>query len=804
MSDGSRRRFPVVLMALFVGSGCSALVYEIVWFHLLQLVIGSSAVSLGVLLGTFMGGMCLGSLALPHVISPRHHPLRVYAALEFATGVVAVIVVFAVPLAGGLYTASIGHGLPGLVLRALVCALCLLPPTILMGATLPAIARWTSPSGRGVSWLGLLYGGNIAGAVLGSIVAGFYLLRVHDMATATFAAAAINAIVAAIALRASFALRYDSVEVAPGPAHVEEASDVDKVWRVYAAVALSGMSALGAEVVWTRVLALMFGATVYTFSIILAVFLTGLGLGSAAAALLLRRKIDARAALGGCQLLLAATIAWTASLVAHTLPYWSNGAIPTDPSSLFLFDLMRSMAALLPATCLWGASFPLALASARTRQDDAGRLVGRVYAANTLGAIIGALGFSILLIPLVGTARAEQTLVALSALSAGLVLMPRPRLPQGALVVLITALTVGLVWSVPQLPPLLVAYGRSMAASGPAAILYVGEGVSAPIAVSQLESGVKNFHVGGQIEASTEPQDMRLQRMLGNLPALLHDKPASVLVIGFGAGVTAGSFIPNPDVGRVVICEIEPLIPARVAPFFARENYSVLQDPRVHLVLDDARHYVLTSHETFDIITSDPIHPWVKGAASLYTKEYFELVRQHLNPGGMVTQWVPLSESNPDVVKSEIATFFDVFPNGTIWGNPANGQNYDVVLLGTADRTPVRPIDVDALQARMQRREYARVTASLREVGFPSAIDLLASYAGNGPDLGPWLKDAEVNRDRNLRLQYLAGLGLRSFAGAFIYDEILAYRRLPSDRFAASDATMRQLWDAVARLRAGP
>ena len=185
-------RFLPGLLLLFVGSGCSALVYEIVWFQLLQLVIGSSAVSMGVLLGTFMGGMCLGSLALPRIISPRRHPLRVYALLELGTGILGIAVLLGMPLVDRLYTTNVGHGLPGIFLRGAVCAICLLPPTLLMGATLPAIARWIEATPQGVSWLGFFYGGNIAGAVFGCLLAGFYLLRIHDMATATYVAASIN------------------------------------------------------------------------------------------------------------------------------------------------------------------------------------------------------------------------------------------------------------------------------------------------------------------------------------------------------------------------------------------------------------------------------------------------------------------------------------------------------------------------------------------------------------------------------------------------------------------------------------
>jgi spermidine synthase len=214
----------------------------------------------------------------------------------------------------------------------------------------------------------------------------------------------------------------------------------------------------------------------------------------------------------------------------------------------------------------------------------------------------------------------------------------------------------------------------------------------------------------------------------------------------------------------------------------------VVTNPRVKVVYDDARHYILTTQETFDIITSDPIHPWVKGAATLYTKEYFGLVRRHLNPGGLFTQWIPLYESNPDVVKSELATFFGVFPKGTIWSNDQDGEGYDIVLLGDAGGLR---IDVDEVQERMRRDP--RVAQSLEEVGFRTVVSLLGTYAGQGPDLAPWLDQAEINRDRNLRLQYLAGLGLNHDKAGYIFDEILNYRRFPQELFVGSDQRKKML-----------
>ena len=204
-----------LLLVLFVGSGCAALIYEIVWFQLLQLVIGSSSISLGVLLGTFMGGMCLGSLYLSRVVSSRHHPLRVYAMLELGIGIIGLLILFGMPLVGGVYSAWAGSGVLGIVVRSIVAALCLLPPTLLMGATLPAVARWVEATPQGVAWLGFFYGGNIAGAVVGSLVAGFYLLRVYDSAIATYVAVALNLTVAAVGWLVARQTRAPATEAKP-------------------------------------------------------------------------------------------------------------------------------------------------------------------------------------------------------------------------------------------------------------------------------------------------------------------------------------------------------------------------------------------------------------------------------------------------------------------------------------------------------------------------------------------------------------------------------------------------------------
>ncbi len=218
----------------------------------------------------------------------------------------------------------------------------------------------------------------------------------------------------------------------------------------------------------------------------------------------------------------------------------------------------------------------------------------------------------------------------------------------------------------------------------------------------------------------------------------------------------------------------------------------MLKDPRVEVVYDDARHFILTSKEKFDIITTDPIHPWVKGAATLYTKEFFDLSRKHLKPGGVMTQWVPLYESTPEVVKSEMATFFSVFPDGLAWINDREGGG-DVVLFGQVDPAPITFADIDR---RLSRPENERAAESMREVGFESGMDVLASYAGRSADLKKWLKGAAINTDRDLRLQYLAGMGVNVDATDKIYKELMEERRFPEGLFIASPETLGMLREA--------
>src|SRR4029434_2827397 len=283
---------------------------------------------------------------------------------------------------------------------------------------------------------------------------------------------------------------------------------------------------------------------------------------------------------------------------------------------------------------------------------------------------------------------------------------------------------------------------------------------------------------------------MRLQRMLGHITTLVPTTQTKVLVIGCGAGVTAGAVSIDPMVKDQTIAEIEPLVPRVVSTHFAEHNFNVVANPKVHVHLDDARHYLLTTNEKFDAITSDPLDPWVKGAATLYTREFFNVVRQHLNPGGVVTLFVQLYESNEAAVKSEIATFLEAFPNGAVFANTINGQGDD---LGLFCAVAGQKSNVDAVQARLADPANAAVAKSLSEVGINSAVELFGTYAGRRSDMKNWLSDAQINTNSNLKLQYLAGLGLNLYQSDAIYKAMIRDSAYPEDLFEGSAETLAAL-----------
>ena len=428
-------------------------------------------------------------------------------------------------------------------------------------------------------------------------------------------------------------------------------------------------------------------------------------------------------------------------MIADSLPYWPiDPMLTSSPWFTFQLDMARCLWAILPPALLWGASFPLALAAVAgprqgsrpkvvggsLRRQYTGRDRGRAGGQPDSGALDRHAGFAASAAGGFGAGR----VVAAGAVSCANIAAGGGCRDAGGL----AGRRGLLVCSIDPVPGELIAYGRRMAINiGQSKMLYTAEGRNSSVAITQWTNGAIEIDVNGHVEATTEMYDMKLQRMVGHLPALLHPNPKSVLGIGFGAGVSAGTFTRYPGDRAHHRVRNRAGDSADIHALLRPPELRGIHNPKTHIVFDDARHYVMTTTDKYDIIASDPLDVFVKGTAALYSKEYFDAVKAHLNPGGYFSLYVPLYESDLRTVKSELATFFESFPNATVWANTRNGEGYDMVFMGQVE--PLK-INVDEVQQRFDRPDYAPVVESLREVGVPSIVALFATL--HGREGRPW------------------------------------------------------------------
>lgn len=807
LDDLGASRVTPVMAVLFWLSGCAALIYEIIWLHLLRLVIGCSSFSLGILLACFMGGMGLGSLLGPRFMSVKSHPLRMYAWIEVGIAAMGLGLVYASPQVHVLYQWLAALGILGQWPKLVIGVGFLIVPACFMGATLPIVAQWLRGEKHPAASLGTLYATNILGGVTGCLLTGFVILRYWDVLIGTYIAMALNATVALMAWRLASACPV-------GRDMVRQIGDGDTglgsstLSFLACVLACSGFTALGAEVVWTRLLGLILGGTVYTFAIILAVYLAGLSLGSAVGTALTTRVKRPLLALGAFQGVLVMTLPSAAGhfgAVSDPVDFIWNELLRVEPKGLG--DTLCAMWIVVPSTLCWGATFPLAIASLRRQATGLGRSVGLLAAANTGGAVVGALLTSFWLIPTHGTQITQRMFVicsagvALVAVAVGAWQYARDPGPSGrghdhrrsslGRSVLAMLLIVGLgihgTLRTPKVSEYLLAHGR-VRAREEGAVLYCNEGAHTPVLVKSWDGYIRTLHISGKVAASNELEEMRLQRLLGHIPQLLHPNPKSVLIIGLGTGVTAGSFVVDPRIEHITICELEPRVRDAAEEFFSDVNHDVLADPRTRLVYDDARHFLATTRQRFDIIAADPIHPWVRGAAALYSQEFYALCKQHLTEHGIVSQWLPLRSMDEAAVKSETVTLFGAFDRATLWHTGDFKGRRHMIICGSLAPAPV---DVQATERWLQHTPAFH--QSLEAIQLSSISDLLSLYSGQKRDLGPWLQDAVVNRDWAMRLEYLAGRAFRYRRSEVIFETITGYRVFPEDLFVNVPQTAEAL-----------
>jgi spermidine synthase len=806
---------PALLLACFVVSGAISLILQVVWVRQLVHVFGSSTLAISTVLATFMAGLAVGAWTggriadrLARARSRLADPLLGYAVCEATVGVSALLVPLAVAQFHGANAWLWTHlsAAPGLlaVARCAIAAAVLTIPTVCMGATLPLLTRRVTEHSDDLAALaprvGVLYAANTAGAVVGAASAGFWLIPGWGLRqTNTLAGGLALTLAATIALATRLRRRLSG----PASASSVAAASADqppgaRFWQgrvAAAAFALSGAVAMALEVLWSRALALIIGSSVYSFTLVLVVFLIGIASGS-----WLIRNMAARSRfpLG----LLAALFAGAAAAIAATIPI--TDALPelflallatTSLSIAAVLWVHTSLIGLLilPTALCLGAIMPVVVRICCGSLDAVGRDVGRAYAANTVGAICGALlgGFAVL--PAIGLENGVRgAAVVNAALALGLAAAapgrPAARVPGARRN---TALITGLAIAAATVAVTAPRWDTSTLTAGifrmsvakhhlnaggivNRPVIYYVDGVATTVTVEQGTGPIlKN---NGKVEASTK-HDMPTQILLGLLPVLLHDAAQQdVFVIGYGSGITVGAIAESPAVARIDVAELEPEVYRAADRFFGPYNHHPERNRRVRRLVGDGRNVLLAGGHSYDVIVSEPSNPWIAGVATLFTREFYRAAKRHLNEDGIFAQWAQLYELGPRNIKMIYKTFHAEFPY--VYAFSPAPHSSDTFLLGS--RRPL-PIDLPRLDAAIRRQP---VNAELGRAGVSSAEDLLAKLLLAPDEVASFSAGGEVNTDDNALLEHTAPRDLlnatsgRAGMSAAVYGQSWPYGRL--------------------------
>ncbi|HSC70733.1 MAG TPA: fused MFS/spermidine synthase [Candidatus Methylomirabilis sp.] len=777
---------PERLLAISIGfcfflSGASGLVYEIVWMRMLGLVFGHAVFAVTTVLAAFMGGLALGAALLGRLIDRWGRPLRVYAVLEGAIGLYALVAPALFAAAQTAYVwlyRTLGLSLPGLTLiQFILVSLILLVPTTLMGASLPVLGRFFIRHLDGLGRkVGDLYALNTAGAVLGSAAAGFFLLPALGVTVTTILAAAANLGIGAWALMAdrwggalseASALRPRAEESVP-PGLPADGPPTLPMRLVLIGVGISGAASMMYEVAWTRALRLVVGSSIYAFSAMLTTFLVGLALGSFLFGRIWgRRRVEPilfawfEIAAGLTALLLIPTFARLPELVLSLFSVLS----PSAGGAVLIQFALSFLVMIVPVTVI-GGTFPCAVQICSRALPRLGRDIGTVYSVNTTGTIAGAVLAGFFLIPWLGAqgamtlAAALNTAVGLAVLAAVPCVRPIRRLagiPIALLFLVGMLLFPGWDRQV-MLGGVSIYATKFTSAPDPAArfreeissrqLVFHREGLNSTVAVERTDRAT-SLKVDGKVDASNGV-DMATQLMSGHLPVLLHPRPERVLVIGLGSGVTVGALAQHAAIREITVVELEPAV-VEASAFFTKENRSALADPRVRVVIADGRNFILADTQRYDVITSEPSNPWMAGVANLFSLEFYRLARQRLADGGLMVQWLHGYSLFPRELRMIVNTFGQVFPHSTLWATIPG----DYLMVGAASPLPV---DYALLERRIAASPTVREDlASLR---LDSPLDLLTFFLLDETALARLADGVPANTDDKPLLEFAAPLAL--------------------------------------------
>lgn len=777
------RRGPFLI--LFAASGAAALIYEVVWTRLLTLYLGHGLAAASAVLAAFMGGLAAGAGAAGR-IAGRYSParaLRIYAALEIAIAVLALLMPLALIAVRPLLAAAYADGGGGsfAFLRLAISVLLLCVPAACMGATFPIATRWmVRMASTAAQDAGALYAANTLGAAAGAILAGFALIPALGLSGSTYVGIALNVIAATGAYLLAGTMPDSAADPSPAAAGHTAAVAVRRstVWLAAIALGVSGFASLTLQVVWTRLLVQILGPTTYAFSTVVAIFIIGIAGGAAIASKLLARGGASRISAGiglAAALLLSAGFALAAAAAVD----WSLltiADIVSRPDYQFADVLQRQVllvtGLLLPMTLAFGAAFPFAIAVTGARDESVTESIGIIYAVNTIGAILGSLLSGYLLIPQFGLHGTIRLVAGVGVVIGLVVLMKSARTTGRPAVFALAAVVAAAIVFVPEWDRSLLSSGAykyapamrglSLVTSLTAGeLLSYREGSTGTVAVRRL-TGTTSLAIDGKVDASNGG-DMLTQRLLAHMPLSLHPDPRRVAILGLGSGVTLGSALTHP-LEQATVLEISREV-VEASDYFRSENHNALDDPRTRLIVGDGRTHLMLGRHTFDVIVSEPSNPWMAGIASLFTREFFEGARSRLAPGGVLCQWAHTYDISNADLRSIVATFLSVFPHGTLW----LVGDADVLLVGSTEPLDAR---IAGLAAAMQR---PGVAADLATVGVTRPFALTSLFIAQGEALRSWANGAPLQTDDRSQLEFS---GPRSIFGAARDDNAAALREL--------------------------
>ncbi|UCH98219.1 MAG: fused MFS/spermidine synthase [Candidatus Aminicenantes bacterium] len=740
-----------LVLVLFFFSGISGLVYQIVWTRLLILIFGNTMLATSTVLSAFMAGLAAGSFAAGKYIDKKPRPLvRLYAVLEAGIGIFALIFPLLLKVIEPLYI-SLYQGLDENIFllnltRFFICFALILVPTFFMGATLPVLLKRFV---RGVHTIGnkvgILYSLNTLGAVVGSLLCGFLFLKILGMHLTTIAAVGINLLVAAAAWILG---KGDTATTAPEP--IPEKAPKEKiipgqeynpaaVIMVLLGIGFSGFCALAYEVLWTRMLNLFFHNTIYSFTTILATFLTGIALGSFIYSKFLS-KIKQK-------VLLFVFIEIGIGMIAYLTPFIFTSlyeALFSRPA--LALTVLKAAAIMAVPTILMGIALPLAIQICQRGPRREGDSVGTVYAVNTVGSILGAFAAGFILVPNLGIHKSVITVANLNLLAGVLVLLSlayirRPiRWIYGTVFVVIASI----LFLGASSPIFRNLYQKNQPA---AEILLYKEGKIANVVVYDFcKEGYKDLYLNGIEEASSRLWHVQLFKMLGVLPAVVHDRPDNALMVAFGAGMSAGACATQ--VSSLECVELNPDI-HQVANIFKHENVDIINNPKLDMICNDGRNYLLLTPRKYSLIISDATNPRAFDSWTLYSKEFYEVCQSKLKPRGIFCQWVPIPLPG-DSIKVILNTFKSVFPHASFWVIYGSSQ---CLMLATPEK-----LNID-YQELTKKLPSILKTSGLEEYGVESVDKFLSFFLMGEEKLEEMLKGFDkINTDDLPYAQFHSGL----------------------------------------------